>query len=225
MGNNIELGSGSEVHRLKTMQEGYDEKLFLKLYKLVKPVIRNLVRGIDSRRFNISSDIITSQFYDKMLYVFNKYYGKVDEEHLKANIFRALSTYKNHLLKYAYNDKAEFNQSLRSFEDLFDNDKGDIEDDLSDSLAKEEMIKLVNEYMKDKLSPDALLVWECITTPPPYVENNAKFGRITNTLLVEFFNLPRNRNSVRFIGELREDINYWVNKAREEIHYDGYQST
>lgn len=214
-----EISSGSEIHRLKVMQENYDEKLFLKLYKLVKPVIRNLVRSIDSRRFNISSDIITSQFYDKMLYVFNKYYGKVDEEHLKANIFRALATYKNHLLKYAYNDRAEFNQSLKSFEDLFDNDKGDIEDDGTEALAKEEMLTMVNNYMKDKLSPDALLVWECITTPPPYIENNAKFGKITNTLLVEFFDLPRNRNSVRFIGELKEDIDYWVNRAREELHY------
>lgn len=211
---------GSEIHRLKPMQEGYDERLFLKLYKLCKPVINNLVRGIDARRYNVSPDIITSQFYDKMLYVFNKYYGKVDEEHLKANILRALSTYKNHLLRYAYNDRAEFNQNLKSFEDLFDNDKEDYMDDDSETQAREEMLRLVNEYMKKNLSPDALLVWECITTPPPYIEENAKFGKITNILLAEFFNLPMTRSSVKYIGELREDIRYWIDKAREELHYE-----
>lgn len=211
---------GSEIHRLKPMQEGYDERLFIKLYKLCKPVIKNLVRGIDVRRYNVSSDIISSQFYDKMLYVFNKYYGKVDEEHLKANILRALSTYKNHLLKYAYNDKAEFNQSLRSLEDLFDNDKEDYLDDNSETQAREEMLVLVNEYMKKNLSSDALLVWECITTPPPYIEENANFGKITNILLAEFFNLPRTRSSVKYIGELKEDIHYWIDRAREELHYE-----
>lgn len=211
---------GSEIHRLKPMQEGYDERLFLKLYKLCKPVINNLVRGIDARRYNVSPDIIASQFYDKMLYVFNKYYGKVDEEHLKANILRALSTYKNHLLRYAYNDRAEFNQNLKSFEDLFDNDKEDYMDDDSETQAREEMLRLVNEYMKKNLSPDALLVWECITTPPPYIEENTKFGKITNILLAEFFNLPMTRSSVKYIGELREDIRYWIDKAREELHYE-----
>lgn len=206
---------GSEIHRLKPMQEGYDSKLFMRLYKLVKPVIKNLVRGIDARRYNVSPDIIRDQFYDKMLYVFNKYYGKVDEEHLKANILRALATYKKHLLKYAYNERAEFNQSLRSLDDLFDNDKEFIDE--SEAQAKEDMLNMVNKYMSDNLSPDALLVWECITTPPPYVEENAQFGKITNILLADFFNLPRTRSSVKYIGELKDDIQYWIERAREEL--------
>lgn len=210
---------GSEIHRLKPMQNGYDEKLFLKLHKLVKPVIRNLVRGIDARRYNVSPDIIRDQFYDKMLYVFNKYYGKVDNEHLKANILRALSTYKNHLLKYAYNERSEFNQSLRSLEDLFEDDKELVDDD-GGAQAKEEMMQILNNYMKDKLSPDAFLVWECITTPPPYIEQNAKFGKITNILLAEFFNLPRTRSAVKYIGELRYDIQYWIERAQKELHYN-----
>ena len=82
---------GSELHRLKPMQEGYDQDLFNRLYKLCKPVIKNLVRQIDARRYNVTPDIIQSQFEDKMLFVFNKYYGKVSEEHLKANIFSEFS--------------------------------------------------------------------------------------------------------------------------------------
>lgn len=213
-------GEGSELHRLKVMSEDYDKKLFNKLYKLVQPVIRNLVRGIDVNRLNTSPDILTSQFNDKMLFVFNKYYGTVEEEHLKANILRALSTYKNHLLKYAYSEKATFNQNLKSFEDLFDDSKEDFSDELEEQeKAKIEMWNLLKNYILDNLSPDAQLVWEVTLNPTPYIEMNAKYGRITNTLLVDFFDLPKTRDSVRYIGELKEEIQSVMEKAKKDLHY------
>lgn len=213
-------GEGSELHRLKVMSEDYDKKLFNKLYKLVQPVIRNLVRGIDVNRLNTSPDILTSQFNDKMLFVFNKYYGTVEEEHLKANILRALSTYKNHLLKYAYSEKATFNQNLKSFEDLFDDSKEDFSDELDEQeKAKVEMWNLLKNYILDNLSPDAQLVWEVTLNPTPYIEMNAKYGRITNTLLVDFFDLPKTRDSVRYIGELKEEIQSVMEKAKKDLHY------
>jgi len=211
---------GSELHRLKVMPEDYDKKLFNNLYKLVQPVIRNLVRGIDVNRLNTSPDILTSQFNDKMLFVFNKYYGTVEEEHLKANILRALSTYKNHLLKYAYSEKATFNQNLKSFEDLFDDSKEDFSDELEEQeKAKIEMWNLLKNYMLDNLSLDAQLVWEVTLNPTPYIEMNAKYGRITNTLLVDFFDLPKTRDSVRYIGELKEEIQSVIEKAKKDLHY------
>lgn len=213
-------GEGSELHRLKVMSEDYDKKLFNKLYKLVQPVIRNLVRGIDVNRLNTSPDILISQFNDKMLFVFNKYYGTVEEEHLKANILRALSTYKNHLLKYAYSEKATFNQNLKSFEDLFDDSKEDFSDELDEQeKAKVEMWNLLKNYILDNLSPDAQLVWEVTLNPTPYIEMNAKYGRITNTLLVDFFDLPKTRDSVRYIGELKEEIQSVMEKAKKDLHY------
>lgn len=213
-------GDGSELHRLKVMSEDYDKKLFNKLYKLVQPVIRNLVRGIDVNRLNTSPDILISQFNDKMLFVFNKYYGTVEEEHLKANILRALSTYKNHLLKYAYSEKATFNQNLKSFEDLFDDSKEDFSDELDEQeKAKVEMWNLLKNYILDNLSPDAQLVWEVTLNPTPYIEMNAKYGRITNTLLVDFFDLPKTRDSVRYIGELKEEIQSVMEKAKKDLHY------
>lgn len=207
---------GSELHRLKPMQEGYDEELFNRLYKLCKPVIRNLIKQIDARRYNVTPDIIKSQFEDKLLFVFNKYYGKVSEEHLKANILRALATYKLHLLKYAYSEKAEFNQNLSSFEVLFDNSKEEI-DDSDEVIFREELLQRVHDYMKVNLSDDAYMVWQVITNPPPYVEEHLVGGRITNRLIAEFFDLPKTRNSVRYIGELRKDIEYWMERAKEDI--------
>lgn len=85
--------NGSEIHRLKPMKS-YDNKVFMKMYNLCKPVIKNLVYHIDYRRFNLTQDIIESYFWDKMLYVFNKYYDSSTEEHLKARILASLSTYK-----------------------------------------------------------------------------------------------------------------------------------
>ena len=119
--------NGSELHRLKPMQE-YDEATFNRLYKVCKPVIRNLTRQIDYKRFNLTPDIIQSYFWDKMLFVFNKYYGECTEEHLKARILASLSTFKNKLLRSAYGEQAEYNQSLFKLDDLFDNDK-ELEDD------------------------------------------------------------------------------------------------
>ena len=210
---------GSELHRLKTMQENYYQDLFNRLYKLCKPVSKNLVRQIDARRFNITPDIIQSQFEDKMLFVFNKYYGKVGEEQLKAYILRSLSTYKVHLLKYAYNEKASFNQSLTSLDELFDNSKECI-DDFDEVIYREELLDKVQKYMENQLSDDAYMVWQVITNPPPFIEEKKSGPRITNTIIAEFFDLPKTRRAVKWIGELREDIKYWMERAREDIKLD-----
>ena len=133
--------NGSELHRLKPMQD-YDEAMFNRLYKVCKPVIRNLTKQIDYKRFNLTPDIISSYFWDKMLFVFNKYYGTCSEEHLKARILSSLATFKNKLLRFAYGEIAEYNQNLFKLEDLFDNDK-ELEDDdeevKADSPVSEDM--------------------------------------------------------------------------------------
>ena len=210
--------NGSELHRLKPMQE-YDEATFNRLYKVCKPVIRNLTRQMDYKRFNLTPDIIQSYFWDKMLFVFNKYYGTCEEEHLKARILASLSTFKNHLLRTAYGEGAEYHQNLYQLEDLFDNDK-ELEDDTEEEKAKGEMLDMLYKYMKKNLSPDAYLIFEILLSPPPYIKERIKDGsRITNILLVEFFDMPRTKSSVRYISELKEDIRYWEEKAKEDLHY------
>ncbi len=64
--------NGSEIHRLQVFNE-YDPELFERLYKKCKPLIKSLVRQVDSRRYNLSPDIIHSYFVDKFMLVFNKY--------------------------------------------------------------------------------------------------------------------------------------------------------
>lgn len=211
--------NGSELHRLKTMQENYDQQMFLRLYKVCKPVIRNLTKQIDYKRYNLTPDIISSYFWDKMLYVFNKYYGTCSEEHLKARILASLSTFKNKLLRSAYGEQAEYNQSLFKLDDLFDNDK-ELEDDSEEEKAKSEMLDMMYDYMKEHLSMDAYMVFEVLLTPPPYIKERIKdSGRITNLLLVEFFDMPKTNSSVKYISELRSDIQYWEDRAKEELKY------
>lgn len=210
--------NGSELHRLKPMQE-YDEATFNRLYKICKPVIRNLSRQIDYKRFNLTPDIINSYFWDKMLFVFNKYYGTCSEEHLKARILASLSTFKNKLLRSAYGEQAEYNQSLFKLDDLFEGDK-ELEDDEEEEKAKSEMIEMMYSYMKEHLSVDAYIVFEVLITPPPYIKERInENGRITNLLLVEFFNMPKTNSSVKYISELRSDIKYWEDRAKEELRY------
>ena len=211
--------NGSELHRLKTMQENYDQQMFLRLYKVCKPVIRNLTKQIDYKRYNLTPDIISSYFWDKMLYVFNKYYGTCSEEHLKARILASLSTFKNKLLRSAYGEQAEYNQSLFKLDDLFDNDK-ELEDDSEEEKAKSEMLEMMYNYMKEHLSMDAYMIFEVLLTPPPYIKERIKdSGRITNLLLVEFFDMPKTNSSVKYISELRSDIQYWEDRAKEELKY------
>lgn len=211
--------NGSELHRLKTMQENYDQQMFLRLYKVCKPVIRNLTKQIDYKRYNLTPDIISSYFWDKMLYVFNKYYGTCSEEHLKARVLASLSTFKNKLLRSAYGEQAEYNQSLFKLDDLFDNDK-ELEDDSEEEKAKSEMLEMMYDYMKEHLSIDAYIIFEVLLTPPPYIKERIKdSGRITNLLLVEFFDMPKTNSSVKYISELRSDIQYWEDRAKEELKY------
>lgn len=211
--------NGSELHRLKTMQENYDQQMFLRLYKVCKPVIRNLTKQIDYKRYNLTPDIISSYFWDKMLYVFNKYYGTCSEEHLKARILASLSTFKNKLLRSAYGEQAEYNQALFKLDDLFDNDK-ELEDDSEEEKTKSEMLDMMYNYMKEHLSMDAYMIFEVLLTPPPYIKERIKdSGRITNLLLVEFFDMPKTNSSVKYISELRSDIQYWEDRAKEELKY------
>lgn len=215
-----ESDSGSELHRLKEMRDDYDPQVFNRLYKICKPVIKNLVRQIDVKRFNITPDIIRDQFWDKFLFVFNKYYGTCSEEHLKANILASLATYKTKLVRKCYTEQADYNLELKKLDDLFDDSK-ELEDDTEEQNAKSQMLELTYDYMKQHLSRDAYIVFEVIATPPPYIKERLgkKSPKITNLMLVDFFGLEHKKSSLRYFSELREEITFWLERAKKELHY------
>lgn len=209
---------GSELHRLRTM-DNYDEKLFEKLYKKLKPLVRKLSKNVDARRYNVSPDIIQSYFWDKFIYVFNKYQSEYEEPRLLATLINSLTTFKNRLLRKAYGDQSEYYQSLVSLDELFDDSKEDIPDlDLHRETAKERL-ELVYNYMKANLSPDAYLIFDIQLDPPPFIKASLKSdnSKISIMMLLDFFDLPRTKSNANYISSLRNEIEVYKKKAREEL--------
>lgn len=212
------MSDGSELHRLKDFNQTYDVELFNKLYKNMKPLMRRLSKQVDPKRFNVTSDIIFSYFSDKFIYVFNKYQGEYDEEHLKAALLSSLTTFKNRLLRNAYTKQAEYNQQISQLEDLFDDSK-ELIDDSEEELLKEERLELLYSYMKEHLEPDTYLIFEVQMDPPEYIRERLKSdnSRISAMLLLDFFGLPRTKSNSDWISEKRKDIEYWVEQAKKEF--------
>lgn len=209
---------GSELHRLRSFDQDYDPDLFNKLYKSMKPLMRRLASQVDCRRFNVTPDIILSYFSDKFIYVFNKYHKEYDEEHLKAALLSSLQTFKNRLLRNAYSKDAEYNLSMASLEDLFDDSK-ELIDDSEEEMIKEEQLKVLYAYMKEKLSPDAYLLFEILNNPPEFFRERMKTdnSHISASLILEFFEIPKTKDNATWIGYMRDDIKFWLDKAKEDL--------
>lgn len=209
--------NGSELHRLTELKP-YDQDLFDRMYKTCKPLIRRLTKGVDSRRFNVSQDIIQSYFWDKFLYVFNKYQDKYDEERLKATILSSLQTFKSKLLRNAYTKQAEFNQELTSLENLFDNNK-ELLDDSEESRIKEEQSIEFHKYMKEHLTQDEYLVMQIQLDPPKWFEDKIKesHGKLSILHLIDYFELPRDKTSINFFSRIRKNIQKTLEQASIDL--------
>ena len=213
---------GPELHRIKPLSN-YDNETFLRVYRICKPVIKNLVRTIDYHRYNVSKDIISSYFWDKMLYLFNRYYEESggDIEFLKAHILKGLSTYKYHLLQEAYTERAEYFQNLIPLDVLYEGFIFEDTTETDEDSYKEELLNKVYDYMNQHLSPDAMLVFECLINPPTFFLERTDYGRIrtTNRLIAEFFNLPITKISIQYISSLRHDVEYWQQRATVDLQH------
>lgn len=209
--------NGSEIHRLKEFQH-VDEHLFNKMYKICKPLINKLARSIDCRRYNVSPDIIQSYFWDKFMYVYNKYQDEYEEERLKATLISSIRTFKNKLLRNAYTKQAEFNQDLTSFEQVFEAGR-EWEDDTEETEYKEDLSIRFNEYLQSKLSPDEYLVFRTELEPPKFLQERMveSHGKISVLSLIDFFELPRTKKSATLITEMRRNIKRALEEAKTEF--------
>lgn len=209
--------NGSEIHRLKEFQH-VDNDLFNKMYKICKPLINKLARSIDSRRYNVSPDIIRDYFWDKFMYVYNKYQDEYEEERLKATLISSIRTFKNKLLRNAYTQQAEFNQELTSFEQVFEAGR-EWEDDTEETEYKEDLSIRFNEYLQQKLTEDEYLLFRTELEPPQYLidKKNESHGKISVLHLIDFFELPRNKRSASRISEMRKHIKEVLENAATEF--------
>ena len=207
-----------EINRLKELPKEYDVELFNFYYKSMTPLIRKLAKNIDPRRFNVSRDIIISYFYDKLLYVFRKYYNLSTEnpEKFKATIISSLQLYKTRLLINAYSKQSlDFNVAIASFEDCFEGAKEDLSDLSEDERVKQERISEIHEFMRANLSADAYLLFHLQMSPPPFFYSEESKPRLTTSSLLDFFELPKTKLYIKYISTLNKEIHEAIEDMKE----------
>lgn len=210
---------GSEIHRLKEISN-YDREEFEKLYKACTPLVKRLARNVDHRRYDVTPDVIQSYFWDKFLYVYNKYKGKgYDYNRLRATLISSLKTFKNKLLRNAYTKQAEFNQDLTSFEDIYEKGEKEWEDEIDETEYKEDLSQRFNQYMRDHLTEDEFILFKTELDPPPFFEERIKesHGKISILSLIDYFELPRDRRSAKYLSEMRSHINRVLEEAKSDF--------
>lgn len=203
-----------EIHRLIPMKVGYDELLFNKLYKETEALRNLLTYQIDHRRYGVTSDIIKSWFDDKFIFVFNKYYGEIEEGQLKGRIINALRTFKFRMLRKAYSKYNIYNNIVR----LEGENRLINIIPLNTEISEHEVfLELALKYLKKNLCDDAFLVLELELNPPTYILNNLKSHKtkIPAKLIAEYLDLEPTRDSSLYITDLRSEINHYTEQARE----------
>ena len=205
-----------ELHRLLPMKEGYDQDLFNKLYKETSDLRNYLAYQIDSRRYGVSPDIIKSWFDDKFIFVFNKYQDKLNPDLLKGYIINALKTFRFRVLRKAYSKYNLYNNEISL----------DGESHLINIIPLEEettehqiFLELALTYLKKNLCDDAFLVLELDLNPPPFIVNKLPTykTKIPAKLIAEYLDLEVNRDSITYINDLRKEVSYWTNQAKEHF--------
>ena len=203
-----------EIHRLKPMQEDYDKDLFEKLYSLTENLRNSLARQINPRLYGVSQDIIKSWFDDKFIYVFNKYYGTMDESTLKGYIINSLKTFKFRVLRQAYSKSNMFG-NIMSIED---NVKYvNIIPDEDDSEEYSFLMGLALSFLKQKLSMDAYLVLDIDLNPPPFISKKLSSlkTKIPAKLIAEYLDLEVCQDSIQYINLLRKEISISIDQAQD----------
>lgn len=207
-----------ENHRLKPMKENYNESLFNKIYKETTSLRKSLVYSIDHRRFGVTSDIVYSWFDDKFILVFNKYCEQYEEDVLKGHIINSLKTFKSRILRKAYNGEGEFYQSLVSKDGEYDlmNTLDNLIEDNQVSYV-EEKTKLY-DYLYSTLSDNAYLVAQVLLSPPPFILSRLQGNnsRISNELLLDYFELEHTYDNEDWIKKLKKEFNKAIKNAKEK---------
>lgn len=207
-----------ENHRLKPMKENYNESLFNKIYKETTSLRKSLVYSIDHRRFGVTSDIVYSWFDDKFILVFNKYCEQYEEDVLKGHIINSLKTFKSRILRKAYNGEGEFYQSLVSKDGEYDlmNTLDNLIEDNQISYV-EEKTKLY-DYLYSTLSDNAYLVAQVLLSPPPFILSRLQGNnsRISNELLLDYFELEHTYDNEDWIKKLKKEFNKAIKNAKEK---------
>lgn len=202
-----------EIHRLKPMQKSYNKDLFNKYYRETEDLREKLAYQINPRRYGVSHDIIKSWFDDKFIFIFNKYYGIIDDNTLKGYIINGLKTFKYRVLRKAYEENNIFNHQI-NLEDIENFDY--IIKSPDEPNGKDIFLEMALKFLKKNLCEDAFFLLELELNPPPYIINRliTSNKKIPNKLFTEYLGLENNYTSNNYIRDLRNEIKYWVKEAQ-----------
>lgn len=210
-----------EIHRLTTMQPHYDQVLFNKIYKETESLRKSLTFQIDPRRYGVTKDIIESWFDDKFIFVFNKYYGKMDNNLLKGMIINALKTFKFRVLRKAYSKFNLYEHSISLEGELSLINIIPLEEELSEHNL---FLEMALKYLKNNLCDDAFLILSIELNPPPYILEKIKSPKtkIPAKIIAEYLDMEKIRDSISYVNDLRSEINFWVNQAKIHFNMEPY---
>jgi len=200
-----------ELHRLKPMQQGYNEKLFNELYEKTRYLRNSLVYQIDSRRFGVTANEISSWFDDKFIYVFNKYYGEKEPEVLLGYLINSLKQFKNRVLRKAYQEGIYENIIRWDDTDLIS-----IIPDEKEPEDREVLIGLITTFFEKRLSREAFLVFSVELNPPPYIINQVSHSnsKIPAWLIADYLGWPDSKYTLKLINKFRKEIDKVILEAQ-----------
>jgi phage regulator Rha-like protein len=94
--------------------------------------------------------------------------------------------------------------------------------DKEDMTNQEIFFGLVLEFFTNELNEDAFSLFQLQLNPPPYILNRLKKSnsQIPLQLVLEFFNLENVQKNIKYIRQLRKEINLTIEKARIELNSD-----
>lgn len=201
-----------EIHRLKPMPDGYDQKLFNELYNKTHNLRESLIYQIDERRFGVTKDELRSWFDDKFLFVFQKYYGKMNSSTLLGHLINSLKTFKFKVLRRSYQLNNSINLNTITMDDLSMFNSIDDNEDRENT----ELYDMALEYLKTKLSREAWTLLQIQLNPPMFIGSRMKNlnTKIPGNLILEFLGEEITDNNLEVIRYLRREINQAIEEAQ-----------
>lgn len=154
-----------EEHRLTNMPEDYDRELFQQLFKDTAQLRKKLSYGINPNLFGVEHEDLLSWFTVKFIFIFSKYYGKVDNNILKAKIIQGLQFYKNRILRYSYTKKNSVNQTIDISEFYSIESKEVVEVE----VVQDETFESILPTFRERLEPFAFHIFTIDYNPPLYI--------------------------------------------------------
>lgn len=199
-----------EEHRLKPMPINYNKELFNELFEETKKLRRKLARNIDCNRFKVEYEDVVSWFDVKFIFVFNKYYGRMDKDVLKGHIINSLNLYQNRIMRMSYSPKYNL-QNVVNYEDRELFEELNMTDYNEDFTFKEAALA----YMRKNLPEDAYTLLQIELYPPYYIINkltqeNKNIQKIPARIISEYLGWE---NTSR-VNKLRKIIENTAEQAR-----------